>query len=338
LTSHRYSKARHSPRVTVLMSVYGGREYLPQAVESILDQTYRDFEFLVIDDGSPEPVDDIITAYRDERIIFVKQENRGLTRSLNRGLRTARGLYVARMDADDVILPRRLALQVEAMDANADLSMVGSFFDVVDGSGNLIERKELLIDPIYRLWRLQFHNNYGHGSMMLRREAVIATGLYDETLRCAQDFDLWSRLSGKANTRVIPEFLYRYRMVEASSQTSVKNYDAQLAAAIGISNRSLMACNPELSEEDCAHVRALYWRFQREGISRRGMQALPTTLAGFCRRYVLTSAEEADLTKRVLEDASAELDADGSLTPEEKRDIEEVLREHGSATVRMPRP
>jgi len=292
-----------TPKVTVLMSVYNGDAYLPDAVESILSQDFADFEFLIIDDGSTDPFDDIISSFHDNRIVVIHQENMGLTRSLNKGLLLARGEYVARMDADDISEPGRLAVQVEKLDEQDTLDLVGCFFDVIDGRGTIVDRKRPFVDPIYRLWRLQFHNNYGHGSVMMRKQSVIQAGMYAESIRFAQDFDLWSRLSRKENTEIIPEVLYSYRMVNKSDQSSVRNYDSQLAMAKMISNRSLKACNPRLSESDCSQVRALYWEFEFDGVSAEGLSLVPETLIGFCERYGIRGVEKADLVVRVARDA-----------------------------------
>lgn len=306
------------PRVTVLMSVYNGRAYLAEAVQSILDQTFSDFEFLIIDDGSTEPVEEVVSTFSDPRIRFVSQENIGLTRALNRGLALGRGELVARMDADDLSVPTRLESQVGEMATNENMDLVGCFFDVVDNRGAPIEHKEPFVDPIYRLWRLQFHNNYGHGSVMLRKRAVIEAGMYDESLRYAQDYDLWSRLSGKSNTKIIPEALYRYRLVDKGDQASVRNYDAQLATAIRISNRNIKLCNPALTDAECAEVRALYWSFQVELLSRSGIHLLPATFEGFCSRFDLTSVEKSRLADRVAADALEQIVSSQSI-PESER-------------------
>lgn len=295
-----------TPKVTVLMSVLNGGSYFSAAVESVLSQSFGDFEFLIIDDGSSDPLMNVVSRFNDHRIVVHRQENMGLTRSLNKGLRMARGRYVARMDADDMSLPGRLEAQVGEMDGNDRLDMVGTFFDVVDGEGKLIERKELIVDPIYRLWRLQFHNNYGHGSMMLRRSAILDAGGYDEGLRYTQDYELWSRLSRKDNTSIIPTVYYQYRMIEQSAQSSVKNYNTQLENAIRISNGSLKKCRPSFADSDCEEVRALYWRFQRDCPSRRGLMAVPETLDGFCRRYGIEGRERAALVQRVADDTLEE--------------------------------
>lgn len=313
-------------RVTVLMSVYNDRGYLAEAIQSVLNQTYRDFEFLVIDDGSLEPIETRLHAYQDNRIVCVRHENRGLTRSLNRGLTLARGEYIARMDADDVSLPDRLATQVALLDANPDLDMVGTFFDVVDHDRNLLERKELIIDPVYRLWRLQFHNNYGHGTMMLRKQAVISAGMYDESLSYAQDYDLWCRLSTARNTAIVPRVLYHYRMVKSSDQASVRNYDAQLATAVAISDRNLSACNPQLGEQGCIEVRTLYWKFQLPEVSPAGLKALPATLEGFCQRFHVQGQEKDKLRERVLSDALQELHATRNIAQDDRSSLGSFLR------------
>jgi glycosyltransferase involved in cell wall biosynthesis len=313
------------PKVTVLMSVYNGQDFLAEAIQSILDQSYGDFEFLIIDDGSTEPLDHILYRYKDQRIVVRRHRNMGLTRSLNKGLALARGDYVARMDADDISLPNRLETQVQELDSDMSLDLVGSFFEIIDGAGRLIERKELIIDPVYRLWRLQFHNNYGHGTVMLRKKSVLSAGAYDENLSYAQDYDLWSRISTKNNTVIVPEVLYRYRMVEDGMQASVKNYDAQLTSALSVSDRNLMACNDRLSEEDCREVRALYWKLDRGGISLRAVELLPDILEGFCRRYRIGNEKRSELTRIIAMDAVAEAEKSGDLSPAEQKKVEFFL-------------
>ncbi|HTY23317.1 MAG TPA: glycosyltransferase [Desulfomonilaceae bacterium] len=303
-----------NPKVTVLMSVFNGRTYLPEAVESILGQTFGDFEFLIIDDGSEQPLEDTIRSYKDSRTSVYRQENMGLARSLNRGLGLARGDYVARMDADDVSRLDRLQMQFAEMESHPQIDLLGAFFDVIDDNGELIETKELITDPIYRLWRLQFHNTYGHGTVMLRRQSVIDAGMYDESLLYAQDYELWSRISAKENTAIIPEVLYHYRLFDKSQQASVRNYDAQLTAAIYISDRNLRACNANLSDEDRMQVRALYWKFQIDHIGLGGLKALPDTFEGFCRRYEINATEKRDLIERVTQDAITEM-AKSNLIP-----------------------
>jgi len=296
------------PRITVLMSVYNGRRYLAEAMESILGQTRTDFEFLVIDDGSVEPVQDIIESFRDQRIRFHRQENQGLTRTLNRGLNLARGEYIARMDGDDVSHPERLEVQAAELDADPSLELIGCFFHVVDDRGAVIETKELPLDSVYRLWRLQFHNNYAHGSVMMRKDAVVRAGMYDEGLTCAQDFDLWCRLSHANNTKIVPKALYSHRIRSDGNQTSVRHYNTQLATAAFISNKSLMACNPELEPEQCVDIRALYWKFERECLPPDRLDSVMQTFEGFCRRFGLADKERRRLERQFAQDTQEEFE------------------------------
>ncbi|MHB8203147.1 MAG: glycosyltransferase [Desulfomonilaceae bacterium] len=290
------------PQVTVLMSVFNGSAHLGAAVESILNQSFTDFEFLIIDDGSTEPVCDRIRNFGDDRIRLVTQENRGLTKSLNKGLALAEAEYVARMDADDISLPDRLEKQFEIISSSSRLELIGTFFSIIDEHGNILKGKELIIDPIYRLWRLLFHNNYGHGTIMFRKSSIVRVGMYDTQLRFAQDFDLWSRISKKDNTFVIPEFLYQYRMNSNSEQASVKNYDDQLQAAIWISDRNLKSCNPKLTERDLVELRSLYWEFQMPSVSGRAPVLAVETLKAFCNKYDLDVSERNCLASRLALD------------------------------------
>jgi glycosyltransferase involved in cell wall biosynthesis len=295
-----------TPRVTVLMSVFNGKDLLPRAIAGILSQTFTDFEFLIIDDGSTEPVLDIIHGYSDSRIVVHSQENKGLPRSLNRGLALAKGRYVARMDADDISHPRRLERQVAVLESDKRIDLVGCFFEVANAAGAVIETKELITDPIYRLWRLLFHNNYGHGTMVLRKQAVLDAGGYDVKLRFAQDYDLWSRLSTKDNNAMVPEVLYQYRLDEGSSQSSVKNYETQFENAVRISNRNLQSCCPTLTEPLCEEVRALYWKFRIPAFTPIGLRALPELLVRFSERHILNSVEYFSLARRVSVDIREE--------------------------------
>lgn len=286
------------------MSVHNGRRFLPAAINSILQQTLSDFEFLIINDGSTEPVDDIVEGLFDPRIIYIKQKNVGLTRSLNRAIDMAHGEYVARMDSDDVSHRTRLEKQLEQFSKNRKLEMVGTFFDIIDENDGLIRSKSLITDPLYRLWRLQFHNNYAHGSMMMRKSSVQIVGKYNVELRYAQDYDLWRRLSRKDNTMVVPEALYRYRLIQDSAQASVRNYDDQLEVAIVISNNSLRASLSDLSDDELVNLRSVYWNFQLPTVSSAGLSLIPGLFEGFCTRYGLNDGERATLWPLIENDLS----------------------------------
>ncbi len=279
-------------------------------MDSILGQTFDDFEFLIIDDGSTEPVADIIEAYHDCRVMFIRQRNMGLTRSLNRAIDLALGDYVARMDSDDISDLKRLEKQFTEVTQNPRLDMVGTFFDIIDENDSLIRSRELIVDPLYRLWRLQFHNNYAHGAMLMKKAAVQSIGKYDPSLKFAQDYDLWRRLSKKDNTLIIPEYLYKYRLIENSAQASVKNYDDQLEAAITISNNNLRSSMVSLTDEELIQVRSVYWNFQEPSVSSAGLRLVPGLFEGFCERYGIDKDQRLNLWSVIEKDIAKRLDCD----------------------------
>lgn len=204
-----------TPRVTVLMSVYNGERFLREAVDSILAQTFRDFEFLVIDDGSTDSSAAILASYADSRLRVVKNErNIGLTASLNAGLLLARGEYIARQDADDVALPQRLEKQVRAMDERAEVAVLGTGVLSIRESGK--PRRSAAFPrcttPLSLRWQLLFESPFVHSTVMFRRSVILGElGGYDATWRTSQDFELWSRVARTHALGNLPEPLVSFR-------------------------------------------------------------------------------------------------------------------------------
>lgn len=213
------------PCVSVLMPVYEGERYLEEAIESILNQTFRDFELIVIDDGSTDGTAGIVERYRraDGRIRVFEQANHGLAATLNRGLELAQGEYVARMDADDISLPERLAVQVAFMNANRQVGICGTWVETFDS----IDLKVLRLptdDATIRSWLL-FESVLPHPSIVMRREVLLKAGLsYDETCLHAEDYDLWVRASRRTALANVSEVLLRYRL---HPQQVVRKYEAE---------------------------------------------------------------------------------------------------------------
>jgi len=201
-----------NPKITVLMSIYNGERFLRKAVNSVLAQTFSDFEFLILDDGSTDNTWDILTGFRDPRIRLIKNsKNMGLTRSLNKGLGLARGEYVARMDADDISLPERLQRQKEFLVKNQNIAMVGCWVEMIDEKGQKTKKVNFPIVPYLLRWRLLFTNTFAHSAVMFRKDAVLGVGGYSEKMRYAQDYDLWSRISMHWDVANIPAVLVEWR-------------------------------------------------------------------------------------------------------------------------------
>lgn len=201
-------------KITVLMSVYNGEGYLRESVESILTQTYKDFEFIIVNDASKDKSLTILEEYerKDKRIILVSNnENSGLTKSLNNGLKMAKGKYIARQDADDISEPERLFQQVTFLEKHPDIGLIGSDSIAIDDRGKQIGLWETLGDNDQIKERLKKTNCFCHGSVMLRSECLKSVGVYREKFRYAQDFDLWLRISERFKVMNINTALYRLR-------------------------------------------------------------------------------------------------------------------------------
>lgn len=203
-----------TPTVSVLMPVYNAGRYVAEAVESILGQTFADFEFLIVDDGSTDGSLGILREYaaRDSRVRLTSRENRGLVTTLNELLAAAKGEYAARMDADDVCLPERFARQVAFLRSNPGVLAVGGAFIITDEAGvELTTIRPPVDDRELQSLALSGRNPFCHPAVMMRRAAVDAVGGYRQELMLAEDLDLWLRLGERGELAGLPHVLIRYR-------------------------------------------------------------------------------------------------------------------------------
>ena len=203
-----------APTVSVLMPVYNGARYLRASIESVLGQTFTDFEFLIVDDGSTDRTQDIIRGYEDPRIRLVNNDqNTGLAKSLNRGLRLARGGLIARHDADDVSMPFRLETQHRFLVAHPEIALLGAQASLIDQNGHTIfDHTSMPLDSLSIRWQLMFGNPILHPSVMFRRSVVLQDlGGYDEQYQLSEDYDLWSRLAQQYEVANLPDVLIAYR-------------------------------------------------------------------------------------------------------------------------------
>lgn len=223
------------------MSVYNGKRFLREAIESILIQSFTNFEFIIIDDASNDDTWNILSEYsdQDKRILLLRNDtNMGLTKSLNKSLSAARGLYIARQDDDDISLIDRLKKQVEHLDNNPDVVMVSSNFDKIDEDGRLIRRTRLHCEEKLIRWHLNFYNYIGgHSQVMFRRDQVLAVDGYSESFPCAQDYDLWLRLSKKGKFEILKDVLLKYRVHE--NRITIRNFNDQMLCVLNASRNHL---------------------------------------------------------------------------------------------------
>lgn len=193
------------------MCVYNGEDFVGEAVDSILAQTFDDFELIVINDGSTDDTAAVLASYEDPRVQIFAQSNQGIPKSRNRALQHARGQYIAVLDADDIAHPARLARQVDCLDAHAEVVALGSGYKQVDV---LRDRTFRIIPPTAdgAIRRAMITGNpICHSSVMMRRSALERVGSYDERFHYSQDYELWSRLAQVGELRNLPEVLVTRR-------------------------------------------------------------------------------------------------------------------------------
>lgn len=209
------------PKVTVLMAVHNGERYLQESMESILRQSFCDFEFIIVDDASTDRTRELVVSFKDARIRLIEnQEKLGQTRSLNRGLEVATGEFVARQDDDDISEPERLAKQVTFLETNHEIALLGTWYTKVDATGTTLGLRQVPCGWLEIRWALMFFCPFVHSSVMLRKKAVLEQiGVYNEEFVYAQDYEFWSRIAAQLPVANLPEYLVRFRM-SAGSMTS----------------------------------------------------------------------------------------------------------------------
>jgi cellulose synthase/poly-beta-1,6-N-acetylglucosamine synthase-like glycosyltransferase len=207
-----------TPVVSVVLPIFNGAPYLPQAIESILTQSYTDFELIAIDDGSVDDSLRIVRQYGDERIRVISQANKGLPATLNRGIGLARGHYIGRQDQDDVAFPERLGRQVAFLDEHPACGLVGTWAEIWRGDARTDRAHTHPIDDADLRIGLLFNNPFVHSSVMIRKTALDKVGPYtvDPGRQPPEDYELWSRISREFEIANIPKVLHAYREVDGS--------------------------------------------------------------------------------------------------------------------------
>ncbi|MEK6951610.1 MAG: glycosyltransferase [Nanoarchaeota archaeon] len=199
---------KSGPKISVVMCVYNDEKYVAEAIESILNQTFKDFEFIILNDGSTDKTQQIIDSFKDRRIIRIKNEkNLKLTRSLNKVLMRARGDFIAIQDSDDISRVDRLEKEIKVLEEGSeDVAVVSSFYIRINEKGkkyhnkaplefNALKNKFLSFSPIH------------HSSVLIRKKALEDVGLYNEKYKESQDHELWFRLLKKYKFKIVPEEL-----------------------------------------------------------------------------------------------------------------------------------
>lgn len=204
-----------TPPVSVLMTVYNGLPYLEQSLQSVRAQTFRDYEFIIVDDGSKDGSVEVLRRYaaEDPRIRLIANEvNKGQTPCLNQGIAEARGTWIARQDADDLSDPRRLELQMREVTARPHLALLGTNGWLIDSEGRSLGLINAPVGEAGVRWSSVFYNPFLHTAVLFRRQLALDLGGYSTAFRIAQDYDLWMRIMEKHPADNLAERLVTYRV------------------------------------------------------------------------------------------------------------------------------
>lgn len=217
------------PKISVVMPVYNGEKYICETMDSVLNQTFGDFEFIIINDASKDRTEEIIKSYNDDRIVYlINEQNLGVAGTLNRGLENAKGEYIARIDADDIAIAERFEKQVAFMDAHPDVGVCGSHIRIFEEDG--AERdfiysetdKELRVDML-------FNSGFAHPAVMLRKSVLDENNIfYNLEFEKAEDYRMWYDIMKKSMGHNLQEPLLRYR--HHSNQVTKTNVKEQTTA------------------------------------------------------------------------------------------------------------
>lgn len=234
------------PLITVLMPVYNGEKFLHESIESILSQTYTDFKFIIINDGSTDSTEEIILSYSDKRIQYVKNEkNLNLIHTLNKGLSLVGTKYVARMDADDISLPERLERQVQYMETHPEIGILGTWCKSLGNKEDCIIKYQTEHSVI--CYRQLFQIQLVHPTCMMRMDILQSLPVvYDESFLHAEDYELFTRLSHLTKLANLQEVLHLYRKHE--NAVSVLYNKVQLETSIRVIQREFSLLGVEATE------------------------------------------------------------------------------------------
>ena len=213
-----------TPKVSIVMPVYNAAATLDEAVCSILAQTFLDFEFIIVDDGSNDDTARILEKYAriDSRVKVFRQSNEGMIPALNRGCRLARGHFIARMDADDISLPHRIETQLKFLEADPEIGILGTWASRIDENGCVVGEWCLSPSPKVLKWNHFFTVCVIHPTVLMRREVLEKLNFYRPDAIHAEDRDLWLRASAITEFSNVPEILLKYRVWGKSTSRRLK--------------------------------------------------------------------------------------------------------------------
>lgn len=247
------SSYKENPEVTVLMPVRNGERYIKEAIDSILKQTFTDFELLIMDDGSTDATIEIIQSYKDERICLKRKEHDFIA-NLNEGLKLSAGTYIARMDADDIMHTERLRIQVKRMKQNPDITVCGTWAKIFSDEGGRKAVSHMGYDIVcYPIIELLRRNVLIHPSVMIKKEFLIQHGIEYQNYPCVEDYKLWFDIAKAGGTLFIePQELLMFR--QSNTQITVTQKEQMHSESIFLRKEILRHLLSIQNDENLDHL------------------------------------------------------------------------------------
>lgn len=227
-----------APAISVVMPLYRSQKFLKEAIESVLQQTFGDFEFLILVDNATDETVNILHEYKksDSRIKIYYNDGIGLINSLNLGFKEANGKYFVRMDSDDICLPTRLEKQYQYMEKHPEIGILGTSFEIINDSGNTTCIFQPVKNPKVIKWRLIFDNCLTHSSVIIRSSIIEKIGYYRLDAKHAEDYDLWVRASHVTNIANHPDVLMKYRIHDESVSSIMLDHQENIVKELVYNN------------------------------------------------------------------------------------------------------
>lgn len=215
------------PEVSVILPAYNAERFLKEAIDSVLEQTYSNFELIIINDGSTDNTDAIIQSYSDPRIVYIKQENQGLARALNNGIAKARGNFIARMDADDICMPTRFEKQVKYLQRHPEVSLLSTGTEHINEVGKHLKYLLPVVGKKNLRWLIQNRfSPISHPAAIIRHETLALVGGYNVLInKYFEDLYLWNRLLEYGEAQNLPKVLLRYRITDSAISSTFDGRD-----------------------------------------------------------------------------------------------------------------
>lgn len=264
------------PEISVILPVYNAQLFLKEAIDSVLQQSFSNFELIIINDGSTDKSHEIIIGYKDERIIYREQKNSGLAATLNNAIHLARAEYIARMDNDDVSLPDRFEKQLKFMKEHPQTGLLGTATEIIDENGKTTSRfMQHPCGNVALKLALMFNNPFVHASVMFKKSVFVKAGEYSVDQNYFEDYNLWSRMARVSNIANLSQRLLKYREVSTSMSRTTSDYSKRVInqAVINIQNYC-----PSFSKEDIELCVACINGYAKEQDFKRAKNLLESLL------------------------------------------------------------